>query len=381
MVAGDLPGLRRRTRAQVDPVRTGAVGAGTRADPGRALAPGGASSPHESTWTDGVAGRAPSDATRSGGGDDPFRTRSLAWEQAGPVAGRGLPAASSFDDTGRGEWSDDGAGRRGAMPRPAGRAHWSLGETDVPPEPRLGDAEVSAGPALGTDGPAGPALGTDGPVRPALESDVSAGLLADTAAAPRSWPGRARVPRESSPGTPGRGRSAWDTVSAGVDEPGTAGRTLRLHPAAAVNPSVPAAPLAGATTRRVRPGPPADLPERGAARTATPRADDLRVHLLSPGRQQTHPNLTAPAGLTGSGTGQRPNLHQRFWTGTAAGPWPPLPAEAGEQTGGMAHDGPARVARRDPWPALPDDRGLWAPVVTAGDADRLARLDREQAGD
>ncbi|MGW9194494.1 hypothetical protein [Micromonospora chersina] len=68
-----------------------------------------------------------------------------------------------------------------------------------------------------------------------------------------------------------------------------------------------------------------------------------------------------------------------------AGPWPPLPAGAGEQTddrtGGTAQDGAARVARRDPWPALPDDRGLWAPVVTAGDADRLARLDREQAGD
>ncbi|MFI2647998.1 hypothetical protein [Micromonospora fulviviridis] len=40
------------------------------------------------------------------------------------------------------------------------------------------------------------------------------------------------------------------------------------------------------------------------------------------------------------------------------------------------------MPRHDPWPALPDDRGLWAPAVaTAGDADRLARLDREQAGD
>ncbi|WP_091305746.1 hypothetical protein [Micromonospora chersina] len=68
-----------------------------------------------------------------------------------------------------------------------------------------------------------------------------------------------------------------------------------------------------------------------------------------------------------------------------AGPWPPLPTEASEQTddrtGGTAQDGAARVAGRDPWPALPDDRGLWAPVVAAGDADRLARLDREQAGD
>ncbi|MFF4808335.1 hypothetical protein ACFY03_08955 [Micromonospora chersina] len=107
--------------------------------------------------------------------------------------------------------------------------------------------------------------------------------------------------------------------------------------------------------------------------------------LLSPGRQQTHPNLTAPAGLTECGTGERPNLHQRFWTGTAAGPWPPLPAEAGEQTGDRA-TGTARheadgLPGQDPWPALPDDRGLWAPVVTAGDADRLARLDREQAGE
>jgi hypothetical protein len=44
-------------------------------------------------------------------------------------------------------------------------------------------------------------------------------------------------------------------------------------------------------------------------------------------------------------------------------------------------DRTAGVPRRDPWPALPDDRELWAPAVAARDADRLARLDREQAGD
>ncbi|MFG3298353.1 hypothetical protein [Micromonospora chersina] len=62
-----------------------------------------------------------------------------------------------------------------------------------------------------------------------------------------------------------------------------------------------------------------------------------------------------------------------------------MPEEAGEQAGDRAVDSArheaGRAPRRDPWPALPDDRRLWAPAVTAGDADRLARLDREQAGD
>ncbi|MEU5530256.1 hypothetical protein ABZ744_25305 [Micromonospora chersina] len=170
-----------------------------------------------------------------------------------------------------------------------------------------------------------------------------------------------------------------------MDEPGTAGRTLRLHPAAAVNPSAPAAPLADAATRRVRPGLPADLPEPGAARTATPRAGDLRVHLLSSGRQQVHPNLSAPAHGTANGTAGQPASDRPGWIGAAAGPWPMLPAEAREQTGDRAAGSARHEAngspRRDPWPALPDDRGLWAPVVAPGDTDRLARLDREQAGD
>ncbi|MET8233158.1 hypothetical protein ABZS77_21070 [Micromonospora sp. NPDC005298] len=35
----------------------------------------------------------------------------------------------------------------------------------------------------------------------------------------------------------------------------------------------------------------------------------------------------------------------------------------------------------DPWPALPDDEPLWTVAASAPDAARLARLDREQAGD
>ncbi|MEU0152150.1 hypothetical protein [Micromonospora fulviviridis] len=109
------------------------------------------------------------------------------------------------------------------------------------------------------------------------------------------------------------------------------------------------------------------------------------MHLLSLGRQQTHPNPISYATRTGDGRAGWPASDRPGWSGTAAGPWPPLPAEAGGQTGdragGSAHDEAAGLAQRDPWPALPDDRGLWAPAVTARDADRLARLDREQAGD
>ncbi|MEU4365806.1 hypothetical protein [Micromonospora chersina] len=170
----------------------------------------------------------------------------------------------------------------------------------------------------------------------------------------------------------------------GADEPRRAGRALRHHPAAAADPTVPTAPLADAATRPVSPGLPADPPIRGA-RTAAPRADDRRVHLSSPGRQHTHPNLSAPAHETDNGSARRPASDGPGWIGAAAGPWPALPAEAGEQTcdraAGSTRDEATGSPGRDPWPALPDDRGLWAPVVTAGDADRLARLDREQAGD
>ncbi|WNM38203.1 hypothetical protein RMN56_24110 [Micromonospora halotolerans] len=55
------------------------------------------------------------------------------------------------------------------------------------------------------------------------------------------------------------------------------------------------------------------------------------------------------------------------------GSWRTLPHAAGDRAAG--------VPQRDPWPALPDDRELRAPAVPARDADRLARLDREQAGD
>ncbi|MFG3580150.1 hypothetical protein [Micromonospora chersina] len=106
---------------------------------------------------------------------------------------------------------------------------------------------------------------------------------------------------------------------------------------------------------------------------------------MSLGRQQTHPNPIAPAARTGDGGVGWPVSDRPGWIGAEAGPWPTLPAEAREQTGDRAA-GSARheangLSRRDPWPALPDDRGLWAPVVAPGDADRLARLDREQAGD
>ncbi|KAB1903864.1 hypothetical protein [Micromonospora sp. AMSO31t] len=98
----------------------------------------------------------------------------------------------------------------------------------------------------------------------------------------------------------------------------------------------------------------------------------------------------APARPDGDGWAGRPASDRPDWTGAAAGPWPALPAEAGEQAGsggtggragGATRVGAGGVPRWDPWPALPDDRELWAPAVTAGDADRLARLDREQAGD
>ncbi|MFG3601096.1 hypothetical protein [Micromonospora chersina] len=171
----------------------------------------------------------------------------------------------------------------------------------------------------------------------------------------------------------------------GADEARAAARTVRLHPAAAANPSTPAGPFADAPMRGVRPGLPADLPNRGGARASTPGTDDLRVHLLSSGRQQVHPNLSAPAHGTANGTAGQPASDRPGWIGAAVGPWPTLPAEAGEQTGdqiaGSARHEANGLSRRDPWPALPDDRGLWAPVVAADDADRLARLDREQAGD
>jgi hypothetical protein len=88
----------------------------------------------------------------------------------------------------------------------------------------------------------------------------------------------------------------------------------------------------------------------------------------------------------------------RIWVGPAdrarpamvstAAEWPSLPAHVSEG----AH-GPARAAVQpmdqppagpkpqiDPWPALPDDAPLWTIPTTGYAADRLARLEREQAG-
>ncbi|MFE9955323.1 hypothetical protein [Micromonospora sp. NPDC005299] len=157
------------------------------------------------------------------------------------------------------------------------------------------------------------------------------------------------------------------------------GRPARVSPASDVGAATSAVPLADAPPGRVRPGLPADAPELGLARAATARAADLRVHLWSRGRQQTH--LVAPARPGGNGREGWPAPDRPDWSYAAAGPWPTLPAEACEQAGAGARDGATGGPRRDPWPALPDDGELWAPAVTARDADRLARLDREQAGD
>ncbi|MFI7079057.1 hypothetical protein ACIBO1_17330 [Micromonospora sp. NPDC049903] len=73
------------------------------------------------------------------------------------------------------------------------------------------------------------------------------------------------------------------------------------------------------------------------------------------------------AGLP-AGTGQRP--------APARGPWPELGSDgnADVRTGG------GRDAS-DPWPALPDDRALWAvPDPEDAATAHLRRLDREQAG-
>ncbi|MFC0032870.1 hypothetical protein ACFFMM_25430 [Micromonospora chaiyaphumensis] len=117
-----------------------------------------------------------------------------------------------------------------------------------------------------------------------------------------------------------------------------------------------------------------DAPEVGTGGTAVARAGDLRVQPSSPARRHAYPDPIAPG--RAHGRAGRPDR-----TGAAAGPWPALPAPAGENAGGTARDGRAGAPPRDPWPALPDDQELWAPVAGTPAADRLARLDREQAGD
>ncbi|MBX7267473.1 hypothetical protein KIF24_16515 [Micromonospora sp. Llam7] len=70
-----------------------------------------------------------------------------------------------------------------------------------------------------------------------------------------------------------------------------------------------------------------------------------------------------PGGETQAGDGHR--------AGPAGRSWPEL--EPQRSPGGWG--GP------DPWPALPDDRALWSVPDPGGpDAERLGRLDSEQAG-
>lgn len=297
--------------------------------------------------------------------------------------GDGLaPAGSSFQAAGPHQ-SRGGPGAPGAL---AGAAS---SPTDARTGSTLGQAGTAAGPTPGRTGaPAGPTSGR--PFAPAGSTPGWTGAPAGptsvrTAArsAPAvagSAPSRAGVPSGSpSAGTGARtegDRSGWDVAA--DSEPGTASR--------APSPSDAGAPTSAAPlTGRNRNGRPVDAPGIGTGGTTTAGGRDLRVHLLSLGRQQTHPNPIAPAAQTGAGADGWPLPGRPHWTGTVAGPWPELPAEAGERIGdgavGSAHDAAAGSLRRDPWPALPDDRALWAPVVTAGDADRLARLDREQAGD
>ncbi|MET8908150.1 hypothetical protein [Micromonospora sp. NPDC004551] len=105
------------------------------------------------------------------------------------------------------------------------------------------------------------------------------------------------------------------------------------------------------------------------------------MHLLSLERQQVHPDPLAPPSRSGNGSAGRHGPDHPDPTRTSARLWPALPVEAGGQTGDQARDEGTSTPPRDPWPALPDDRELWTPAVAAYDADRLAWLDREQAGD
>ncbi|GGR94899.1 hypothetical protein GCM10010169_44370 [Micromonospora fulviviridis] len=404
-VAGGLSGLGGGSRPEVDPGRIGVLGPGTRADP-RGLAepgaPAGDSSRYPVRSGDDIP-RAPSSGGAAGGGSTssgrrvPRSPLAPRWESAATGAARGsvvgLPGAASSDGARRGRRSDDGV-----IPpsRPAVRASRSPVETDAPPGWSPGRTSGPSGSSPGRTG-APPESSPRMPGRARSGWDTVAGSAAEPGMASRARSGWDTVASNAAePGMAGRAWSGWDTVAGSAAEPGMAGRTGRVHPATAGDPPVPVVPLADTATGRVRPGPSVGAPELSSARTAASRggagtgaSDELRVRLLSLGRQQTHPNPLAAAigdGSTGRparGTaGPGPAPDRPDWTAAAAGPWPALPREAGD-TGlrGAQPHGTAGVPRRDPWPALPDDRGLWAPAVTARDADRLARLDREQAGD
>ena len=73
---------------------------------------------------------------------------------------------------------------------------------------------------------------------------------------------------------------------------------------------------------------------------------------------------------------------------STAGEWPSLPARISAGTTSPARSAVRQAAPameppenpEDPWPTLPDDGPLWTVPMTGYAADRLARLEREQAG-
>jgi hypothetical protein len=216
----------------------------------------------------------------------------------------------------------------------------------------------------------------------------------------RSRPGApiGDAPHDSHPAHPGAPGDDHDPASGRVTEAATG----RVTGGASAGRGRRDGAGDGAQAPRVRPSSfqrPPPHPNPGVPRPDGEPAgrDSLGSHLPGPAVDAaTAQTPRGPASVRPRGAGAE---WSRRWTGPAgaapaptAGAWPALPAEPTRSAPpGVPPAGPSWPAGtglpragehpRDPWPALPDDRELWAPAAPAGDAAHRRRLDREQAGD
>ncbi|PZW00424.1 hypothetical protein SAMN05443287_104454 [Micromonospora phaseoli] len=276
--------------------------------------------------------------TRLGGRPPQLATRGPAGEAETADAGDRLPP-TGFGTVAPVDARSGPTNTSARSARSPARAHLSLA-----PQPRPADPDTTK-PRSGAAGPGLPATGAS--PHPGAGPHSAAGPRPDGSA--RLDAGQLRPARESAhrPATTGSpqgnpvARHVGDHhLRAGDAAPGRGGGSGSPFPARGqLPPGDGLWPGSGPTAgdgRWTRSGPPARLPARDGRRPDdSPPTDDSRR----------------------AGTG-RPS-------------WPELETQTSH--GGRGHP--------DPWPPLPDDRALWSPPDPGRpDAERLRRLDSEQAG-
>ncbi|MDZ5442161.1 hypothetical protein U2F26_05355 [Micromonospora sp. 4G57] len=319
------------------------------------------------------------------------------------------PRPADRRGSGRRDARPGGAPQAGGLPgTPDGRRHSDVGPTHPGPstaQPTPGlDSGWTAHPGPGSAQPA-PRLGN---TWTGLDSAWTAHPGSGTAlpgppGVVPGWPGRSQpgapigdAPHDSHPNQPGAPGDDHDPASGRVTEAATGrvtgGASAGRGPRDGAGDGVQALRVRSSSFQRQQPH----------RNPGVPRPDGEPAGRHSSGSHPPGPAVDAgtaqtprePASVRPRGPGEEWSWR---WTGPAgtppaptAGAWPALPAEATRSAPpGVPPAGPSWPAGtglpragehpRDPWPALPDDRELWAPAAPAGDAARRRRLDREQA--